>query len=169
MFIIVEGLVTKGWVELFAEGWAIWVNKSNPAVAIGGMGFVSVCLCNFAGTNIGATILLSRVLQAWLQKHSPSDRMIHGTIYALALGVNYGAFSIAFSASLAGLLWRDILRRKHIIVRRLDFARINVPIIAIAMTVGCAVLVGQVYLTRDWRPPLCIIPDAPRQPDGTCP
>jgi hypothetical protein len=26
----------------------------------------------------------------------------------MALGVNYGAFSAAFSASLAGLLWRDI-------------------------------------------------------------
>ena len=46
MFIIVEGLVTKGWVEILAKGWAIWANKSNAAVAIAGMGFVSVCLCN---------------------------------------------------------------------------------------------------------------------------
>jgi hypothetical protein len=89
MFIIVEGLVTKGWVEILAKGWAIWANKSNPAVAIAGMGFVSVCLCNvsnfsyffcflipvpqFAGTNIGATILLSRVLQSWLSEHTPSE------------------------------------------------------------------------------------------------
>lgn len=67
----------------------------------------------------------------------------------MALGVNYGAFSTAFSASLAGLLWRDILARKHITVRRLEFARVNLPIIAIAMTVGCAVLVGEVYIMRD--------------------
>ena len=96
MFIIVEGLVTKGWVEILAKGWAIWAGKSNPAVAIAGMGFVSVCLCNvshfssysscfshppqFAGTNIGATILLSRVLQSWLSEHTPSDRMVHGTV-----------------------------------------------------------------------------------------
>lgn len=66
----------------------------------------------------------------------------------MAVGVNYGAFSIAFSASLAGLLWRDILARKHINVRRLDFARVNLPIIAIAMAVGLAVLVGQVYIVR---------------------
>jgi len=46
MFIIVEGLVTKGWVEILAKGWAIWANKSNAAVAIAGMGFVSVCMCN---------------------------------------------------------------------------------------------------------------------------
>lgn len=66
----------------------------------------------------------------------------------MAVGVNYGAFSTAFSASLAGLLWRDILARKHIHVRRLDFARVNLPIIAISMAVGCAVLVGQIYVVR---------------------
>lgn len=70
----------------------------------------------------------------------------------MALGVNYGAFSTAFSASLAGLLWRDILSRKHIHVKRLDFARVNLPIIAISMAVGCTVLVGQVYIIRDESP-----------------
>jgi len=67
----------------------------------------------------------------------------------MALGVNYGALSAAFSASLAGLLWRDILARKHIKVRELSFARWNLPIIATAMTVGCLVLVGEVYIIRD--------------------
>lgn len=70
----------------------------------------------------------------------------------MAVGVNYGAFSTAFSASLAGLLWRDILARKHIRVRRLEFARVNIPIIAIAMTVGLAVLVAEVYIMRDNSP-----------------
>jgi Na+/H+ antiporter NhaD/arsenite permease-like protein len=70
----------------------------------------------------------------------------------MALGVNYGAYSAVFSASLAGLLWRDILARKHIHVRSLDFARVNLPIIAIAMSVGCTVLIGEIYLTRDNTP-----------------
>jgi Na+/H+ antiporter NhaD/arsenite permease-like protein len=70
----------------------------------------------------------------------------------MALGVNYGAFSTAFSASLAGLLWRDILRRKHINVGPLEFARVNVPIISIAMTVGCAAMIGEMYIA---------IPDSP--------
>lgn len=70
----------------------------------------------------------------------------------MAIGVNYGAFSTAFSASLAGMLWRDILSRKHIHVKRLDFARVNLPIIAISMAVGCTVLVGQVYIVRDTSP-----------------
>jgi len=70
----------------------------------------------------------------------------------MALGVNYGASSTAFSASLAGLLWRDILGRKHIHIRARDFARYNVPIIMISMTVGCAVLIGEVYIIRDTHP-----------------
>lgn len=70
----------------------------------------------------------------------------------MALGVNYGAFSTAFSASLAGLLWRDILARKHIHVRSREFARMNFPIIAISMTVGCLVLIGEIYIMRDNSP-----------------
>lgn len=74
-------------------------------------------------------------------------------MYSMALGVNYGAFSIAFSASLAGMLWRDILDRKHIHVRRMEFARVNLPIIAISMIVGSAVLVGEVYIMRSGARP----------------
>ncbi|CAJ2504990.1 Uu.00g123840.m01.CDS01 [Anthostomella pinea] len=153
MFILVQGLVNKGWVPVFAYGWDHWVVKTGTIGAIGGMGFLSVILCNFAGTNIGTTILLSRVIQAWIEIHRINgthigDRTKWATIYSMALGVNYGAFSVAFSASLAGLLWRDILARKHIRVRGLEFARVNLPIIAIAMVVGCTVLVGEVYIFR---------------------
>lgn len=111
----------------------------------------------FAGTNIGTSILLSRVIQSWQEIHTLNqipitNRTFWGTVYAMALGVNFGAFSTAFSASLAGLLWRDILLRKHIRVRSLDFARVNLPIIAISMAVGCTVLVAEVYIMRDNSP-----------------
>ncbi|SMR46600.1 unnamed protein product [Zymoseptoria tritici ST99CH_1A5] len=153
MFILVQALVTKGWVPVFAHGWDHWVRKTGTIGAIGGMGFLSVVLCNFAGTNIGTTILLSRIIQAWVRiaqinGTAISQRTFWATVYSMAIGVNYGAFSTAFSASLAGLLWRDILRRKHIHVRSLDFARVNLPIIAVAMVVGEAVLVGQVWISR---------------------
>lgn len=46
MFILVQGLVTKGWVPVFAYGWEHWVNKTGTVGAIGGMGFLSVILCN---------------------------------------------------------------------------------------------------------------------------
>ncbi|KAH7026596.1 putative arsenite efflux transporter ArsB-like protein [Microdochium trichocladiopsis] len=157
MFVMVQGLVTKGWIEVFAYGWDHWVEKTGTIGSIGGMGFLGVILSNFSGTNIGTTILLCRVIQGWEKLHGDglnpiSDRTFWGAVYSMALGVNYGAFSIAFSASLAGLLWRDILARKHIHVRSLDFARVNLPIIAISMIVGCTVLVGEIYIIRTDNP-----------------
>ena len=116
------------------------------------------CDLQFCGTNIGATILLARVLQAWASSLSssspslswpttPTDHRAHaGAIYALALGSNFGACTLTFSASLAGLLWRAILRQKGVRVRAREFLRLNLPISAVAMGVGCAVLVGQVYV-----------------------
>ena len=67
-------------------------------------------------------------------------------MYALALGSNFGAFTLTFSASLAGLLWRQILRQKGIHVPGRQFLLLNLPISFVAMGVGCAVLVGQVYI-----------------------
>ncbi|KAK3998100.1 putative arsenite efflux transporter ArsB-like protein [Cladorrhinum sp. PSN332] len=155
MFVLVQALKTKGWVEVFARGWDRWVAKTGTVGAIGGMGFLSVILCNFSGTNIGTTILLCRIIQSWSrmfengESHAMiTDRTFWATVYSMAVGVNYGAFSTAISASLAGLLWRDILAKKHIHVRRLDFARVNLPIIAIAMTVGCSVLIGEMYIIK---------------------
>ncbi|KAK8124303.1 uncharacterized protein PG998_000062 [Apiospora kogelbergensis] len=161
MFVLVEALVTKGWVPVFAYGWHHWVDKTGTVGAVGGMGFVSVILCNltlhvtqFSGTNIGTTILLCRVIQTWQQIHlgpgstALSDRTFWGAVYGMALGVNYGAFSSAFSASLAGLLWRDILAKKGIVLRRTEFLRVNVPIISVAMAVGLAVLIGEIYVIR---------------------
>lgn len=46
MFVLVQALKTKGWVPVFAHGWDHWVNKTGTIGAIGGMGFLSVVLCN---------------------------------------------------------------------------------------------------------------------------
>ena len=46
MFVLVQALVTKGWVPVFAYGWDHWVNKTGVVGSIGGMGFLSVVLCN---------------------------------------------------------------------------------------------------------------------------
>ncbi|KAI1788320.1 hypothetical protein LXA43DRAFT_1159931 [Ganoderma leucocontextum] len=152
MFVLVQGLAAQGWVALFARAWAAWVRATGVLGAVGGMGVLACLLCNFCGTNIGATILLARVLQLWSSPSpSPSQpaldpRERDGALYALALGSNFGAFTLTFSASLAGLLWRQILRQKGIHVRGRQFLLLNLPISFVAMGVGCAVLVGQVYV-----------------------
>ncbi|KAI0473848.1 hypothetical protein GGR56DRAFT_552620 [Xylariaceae sp. FL0804] len=157
-FILVQALVSTGWVAVFARGWNHWAQKTGTVGAIGGMGFLSVVLSNFAGTNIGATVLLSRILQDWAELHAAegerplSQRTFWGVVYALAIGTNYGAFSITFGASLAGIGWRRDLKEKRIQVPSLEFARVNLPLIVFTMVVSCSVLVGQVYIVRDDTP-----------------
>jgi Na+/H+ antiporter NhaD/arsenite permease-like protein len=46
MFVLVQALVTKGWVQVIAHGWDHWVTKTGTVGGIGGMGFLSVILCN---------------------------------------------------------------------------------------------------------------------------
>lgn len=70
----------------------------------------------------------------------------------MAIGVNYGAFSFAFSGALAGLLWRDVLAKKHIHIGNREFAWVNLPIIAFCMVIGLSVLVGEVYIIRGDAP-----------------
>ena len=94
------------------------------------------------------TILLSRVLQVWIDGSAPDARRKNGAIFALAIGSNYGAFSLTFSASLAGMLWRSILTDKGIKVGRLQFALLNTPIAAATMGVASAVLIAQVYIVH---------------------
>ena len=46
MFILVEALVSAGWIQCFAWGWNDWVNLTGTVGAIGGMGVLGVVLCN---------------------------------------------------------------------------------------------------------------------------
>lgn len=46
MFILIQGLSTKGWVELFATWWDTWARHTGTIGVVGGMGFVSCILCN---------------------------------------------------------------------------------------------------------------------------
>ena len=46
MFILVQALVTKGWVPVFAHGWNHWVRKTGTVGSLAGMGFLSTVLCN---------------------------------------------------------------------------------------------------------------------------
>jgi Na+/H+ antiporter NhaD/arsenite permease-like protein len=46
MFILVQGLASTGWIAVFAGWWAAWARVSGLLGVVGGMGFISVCLCN---------------------------------------------------------------------------------------------------------------------------
>jgi hypothetical protein len=73
MFILVEALSYTGWIRVFATWWAAWVDVGGVAGAIWLMGVISVLGCNAFGTNIGATVLLSRKSSAAREEGTKAD------------------------------------------------------------------------------------------------
>lgn len=70
MFVLVQALVSHGWVEVFAYGWDHWVTKTGTVGAIGGMGFLSVILCNVSPTSpflLQAPLPLTLLTVCWHQ------------------------------------------------------------------------------------------------------
>jgi Na+/H+ antiporter NhaD/arsenite permease-like protein len=110
--------------------------------AVGGLG---VLLCNLSGTNIGATILLTKVVRAAVVS-APPDAGVRLDVFeraagvALAVASNIGAVSFTFSASLAGLLWKQILNQKEIHIRQWEFAKWNLLPLTVMTVVGLAVV-----------------------------
>lgn len=152
MFILVQGLASQGWVHTFADWWGAWVNMTGVVGAAAGMTVGSGLLCNVCGTNIGTTILLARVVQEWeTSMEAVSADVQYASVYGLAIGSNYGAFTLTFSASLAGMLWRDILRQKGIHVRGWQFAGVNAGTFLVASVASGAVLIGQTLVVHGRR------------------
>ncbi|KAK4683915.1 hypothetical protein P7C73_g6294, partial [Tremellales sp. Uapishka_1] len=150
MFILVEALQYTGWIRVFSGWWSSWARVGGIAGCVWLMGVLGVLGCNVFGTNIGATILLSRVLQQWhALQPDISQRSLYGSIFSLAIASNYGAYSFVFSASLAGLLWRDILSQKSIVITQWEFIRWNTVPVIVTMIVSCLVVAGEVCVMYD--------------------
>jgi Na+/H+ antiporter NhaD/arsenite permease-like protein len=101
------------------------------------VGTLGVIMCNLAGTNIGATILLTKVVRAI--PDLPHSTSLAAAI-ALAVASNIGAVSFTFSASLAGLLWRTILEQKGIVIKQRTFARWNIFPLVVMTVAGLGVV-----------------------------
>ncbi|KAG5639755.1 hypothetical protein H0H81_000035 [Sphagnurus paluster] len=135
-FILIEALSRQGWIDVFA----VWLAKAtrgqmHPTIWL--VGVLGVFLCNLAGTNIGATILLTKIVRA-----APGfpENTTRAAAIALALASNIGAISFTFSASLAGLLWQSILKQKGIHIGQGTFAFWNMLPLAVMTSVGLAIV-----------------------------
>jgi Na+/H+ antiporter NhaD/arsenite permease-like protein len=134
-FILIEALGHQGWIAIFAE-WLVAASGRRLFPTVWLVGVLGVVLCNIAGTNIGATILLTKIMHdAAMPPHSA-----RGGAIALAVASNIGAVSFTFSASLAGLLWKSILNSKGIQISQARFAYWNTLPIIIMTSVGLAVV-----------------------------
>lgn len=137
-FILIEALTRQGWIEVFGRWLAIASGgKMFPAIWL--VGVMGVILCNIAGTNIGATIFLTKIIHQ-AQFDIPTQK---GAAIALAVASNIGAVSFTFSASLAGLLWKTILQQKNIKVKQWEFAKWNSFPLLLMTAVGLAIVCAE--------------------------
>ena len=112
------------------------------------VGVLGVLLCNASGTNIGATILLTKIVNTAALTYVPPTSgpevnikaFLRSAAIALAVASNIGAVSFTFSASLAGLLWKQILIQKKIYVAQREFAKWNLGPVLVMTAVGLAVV-----------------------------
>ncbi|KIY69197.1 hypothetical protein CYLTODRAFT_420912 [Cylindrobasidium torrendii FP15055 ss-10] len=135
-FILIEALSHQGWIEVFAR-WLVSATGREIHPSIWLVGVLGVVLCNISGTNIGATILLTKVVRA-APDFPPEATRAAGI--ALAVSTNIGAVGATFSASLAGLLWASILEQKGIHIKQRTFAFWNFFPIVVMTVVGLGVV-----------------------------
>jgi hypothetical protein len=117
-FILVEALAYTGWINVFSTWLAIVVGFSLPATVFV-VGIISVILCNCSGTNVGATILLVKILRHPNFANRPGipPKLRIGGMLSLAVGSNIGAVSFTFSASLAGFHTSCIINDRFALAR----------------------------------------------------
>ena len=141
-FILIEGLSHQGWIDIFAT-WLVKATHRQVIPTIWLIGVLGVILSNVAGTNIGASILLTKVVHAAPDFPASSTR---AAAIALAVASNIGAASFIFSASLAGLLWKSIWKSKGIRIKQSTFAFWNcLPLLAMT-AVGLGVVTGEMKI-----------------------
>ncbi|KAF8431931.1 hypothetical protein L210DRAFT_870999 [Boletus edulis BED1] len=138
--ILIEALSHQGLVELFAD-WLIRAsgNRIHPTIwLISVLGFMP---CNLSGTNIGVTILLTKVVRAAALPYDAN----RAAAIALAVTSNVAAVTFAFSAWPGGLLCRVILRLKG---QRNSALWSLLPILVMA-SVGFGIVSAGVAFDRD--------------------
>ncbi|KAJ2930650.1 hypothetical protein H1R20_g6452, partial [Candolleomyces eurysporus] len=127
-FILIEALEHQGWINIFSQ-WLVIASNKQMMPVIWLVGIFGVILCNISGTNIGATILLIKIIRASAFEEST----VRAAAVSLAVASNIGAVSFTFSASLVGLLWVAILRDKGIQIKQWKFAMWNaLPLFAMS-------------------------------------
>ncbi|TFK29545.1 hypothetical protein FA15DRAFT_631986 [Coprinopsis marcescibilis] len=138
-FILIEALDHQGWIQVFSR-WLIIASRGGSIHAVVWLvGVFGVILCNISGTNIGATILLTKIVRS----SAFTPEVEEAAAVALAVASNIGAVSFTFSASLAGLLWDSILIDKGVKIKQRRFAKLNaLPLLVMtAAGLGCCSIV----------------------------
>ena len=147
MFILVQALAHVGFIAIMARG-IVRVCAHGVGATVFFMALLSIVLCNVGGTNIGATILLTKMMQspAFQEALGPSARapITRAGMYATAFGSNLGALGGTFAASLAGLLWKGVLQQHGVKVTAIQFATWCAVAVLPSAGAGLGVLLAEV-------------------------
>ncbi|KAJ9104668.1 hypothetical protein QFC21_002166 [Naganishia friedmannii] len=85
--------------------------------------------------------------KAWVEVGGlPGAVWLMATLSVLGCNVSLESACRSFSASLAGLLWKQILAQKGILVGRIEFAKYNAIPVVVCMIIGSLVIAGEVCI-----------------------
>ncbi|KAJ1032634.1 hypothetical protein NDA16_000657 [Ustilago loliicola] len=150
MFILVQALAHVGFINILAAGLGRVCSAGYVPTAFF-ISFLGILLCNIGGTNIGATILLTKSVRspffsAKIANLTQRDQELVMKVaqYSIAFGSNVGALGGTFAASLAGLLWLGGLRQGGISVRAGQFLKWCAVVIVPSTVIGIAIIVAEV-------------------------
>lgn len=150
MFILVQALAHVGFINIMAKGLGK-VCSSGFVLTAFFISFLGVVLCNIGGTNIGATILLTKAIRSpyftkQIAELSNADQELITKVaqYSIAFGSNVGALGGTFAASLAGLLWLSGLKQGGITVRARQFLVWCMVVIVPSTVIGIAIIIAEV-------------------------
>lgn len=150
MFILVQALAHVGFINILASGLGRVCSAGFVPTAFF-ISFLGILLCNIGGTNIGATILLTKSVRspyfsAKIAELTQRDQELVMKVaqYSIAFGSNVGALGGTFAASLAGLLWLGGLRQGGISVKARQFLTWCAVVIVPSTVIGIAIIVAEV-------------------------
>lgn len=150
MFILVQALAHVGFINILASGLGRVCSSGFVPTAFF-ISFLGIVLCNIGGTNIGATILLTKSVRspyfdAKISHLSQGEQelILKVAQYSIAFGSNVGALGGTFAASLAGLLWLGGLRQGGISVKARQFLVWCSVVVVPSTVIGIGIIVAEV-------------------------
>ncbi|SNX82521.1 uncharacterized protein MEPE_01227 [Melanopsichium pennsylvanicum] len=150
MFILVQALAHVGFINILAAGLGRVCSAGYIPTAFF-ISFLGIILCNIGGTNIGATILLTKSVRSpyfanKITRLSKAEQELIMKVaqYSIAFGSNVGALGGTFAASLAGLLWLAGLKQGGISVKARQFLLWCTVVIVPSAVIGIAIIVAEV-------------------------
>ncbi len=134
MFILVEGLVHAGWVDVMAKGLSL-ASQTVPSAMVVFMG-MSILFSNLMN-NQPMTILFTQILVSPSFQVPEAEKI--GSMFALIFGSNFGTNFTPLGA-LAGIMWLQILSKKGITVSYRRFFQYGISIMPFVILIATLVL-----------------------------